>query len=118
MEGCLLYTSGASAYGKSLVNTQELYGSYSDTYIDAPFYTNHDIARSSGYYSGDYSEAQTKLGNAMKDVYKRQPDNRRTYPWGKEDVVLVDFHRDMIRIHKENEALRTGSCLLYTSRCV
>lgn len=29
--------NGASAYGKSLVNTQELYGSYSDTYIDAPF---------------------------------------------------------------------------------
>ena len=37
------------------------------------------------------------------------PDNRRTYPWGKEDIVLVDFHRDMIRIHRENEALRTGS---------
>ena len=37
------------------------------------------------------------------------PDNRRTYPWGHEDVVMIDFHRDMIRIHKENEALRTGS---------
>lgn len=37
------------------------------------------------------------------------PDNRRTYPWGYEDVVMIDFHRDMIRIHKENEALRTGS---------
>lgn len=37
------------------------------------------------------------------------PDNRRTYPWGKEDIVLIDFHRDVIRIHRENEALRTGS---------
>lgn len=37
------------------------------------------------------------------------PDNRRAYPWGKEDIVMVDFHRDMIRIHKENEAFRTGS---------
>ena len=37
------------------------------------------------------------------------PDNRRTYPWGKEDIVLIDFHRDIIRIHKEHEALRTGS---------
>ena len=55
----------ASSYGKSLVNTQELYESYSDTYIDAPFYTNHDMARSAGYYSGDDSEAQTKIGNAM-----------------------------------------------------
>ena len=31
------------------------------------------------------------------------PDNRRTYPWGKEDIVLIDFHRDIIRIHKEHD---------------
>ena len=37
------------------------------------------------------------------------PDNRRTYPWGKEDRELIAFHKEIIRIHKENEALRTGS---------
>lgn len=37
------------------------------------------------------------------------PDNRRTYPWGNEDVELIEFHRDMIRIHKENKALIRGS---------
>ena len=37
------------------------------------------------------------------------PDNRRTYPCGEEDQELLSFHRDMIRIHKENEAFRTGS---------
>lgn len=37
------------------------------------------------------------------------PDNRRTYPWGKEDKELLEFHRQMIRIHKVNPALRTGS---------
>ena len=37
------------------------------------------------------------------------PDNRRTYPWGHEDRELIHFHRDMIRIHRENPALRTGS---------
>ncbi len=37
------------------------------------------------------------------------PDSRRTYPWGSEDRELISFHREMIRIHKENEALRTGS---------
>lgn len=40
------------------------------------------------------------------------PDNRRTYPWGKEDLELVDFHRDLIHIHKSNMALRTGSLML------
>ena len=37
------------------------------------------------------------------------PDNRRTYPWGHEDKELLAFHREMIRIHKEHPALRTGS---------
>ncbi len=37
------------------------------------------------------------------------PDNRRTYPWGKEDFNLIEFHRDMIAIHKRNPVLKTGS---------
>lgn len=37
------------------------------------------------------------------------PDNRRSYPWGREDLELIEFHRDLIRIHKENKALLTGS---------
>ncbi|MBP3544079.1 MAG: alpha-glycosidase, partial [Lachnospiraceae bacterium] len=37
------------------------------------------------------------------------PDNRRTYPWGHEDQELIEFHRDMIRLHKENQALLRGS---------
>ena len=37
------------------------------------------------------------------------PDNRRTYPWGKEDQELLGFHKEMIRIHKEHPVLRTGS---------
>lgn len=37
------------------------------------------------------------------------PDNRRTYPWGHEDQELIEYHRKMIRIHKEHEALLTGS---------
>lgn len=37
------------------------------------------------------------------------PDNRRTYPWGHEDQDLIAFHKEMIRIHKENPVIRTGS---------
>lgn len=37
------------------------------------------------------------------------PDNRRTYPWGNEDHDLINFHKEMIRIHKENPELKTGS---------
>ena len=34
------------------------------------------------------------------------PDSRRTYPWGKEDKELLEFHKEMIRIHKEEKPLR------------
>lgn len=39
------------------------------------------------------------------------PDNRRTYPWGREDHDLIEYHRHMIRIHKDYQALKTGSLI-------
>ena len=37
------------------------------------------------------------------------PDNRRTYPWGRENQELLAFHKDIIRIHKAYDPLKTGS---------
>ncbi|MCD7835411.1 MAG: glycoside hydrolase family 13 protein [Lachnospiraceae bacterium] len=37
------------------------------------------------------------------------PDNRRTYPWGHEDKAMIAFHKDIIRIRRENPELRCGS---------
>ena len=37
------------------------------------------------------------------------PDSRRTYPWGREDQELISFHRDIIRLRRENDELRRGS---------
>lgn len=39
------------------------------------------------------------------------PDNRRTYPWGREDKALIQFHKAIIKIHKENEVFIKGSML-------
>ena len=39
------------------------------------------------------------------------PDNRRTYPWGHEDKELIAFHKEIIRIHKENREMIEGSLL-------
>ena len=43
------------------------------------------------------------------------PDNRRGYPWGREDKELISFHRDMIAIHRNSTALRSGSLRLLKS---
>ncbi|WP_071429243.1 glycoside hydrolase family 13 protein [Angelakisella massiliensis] len=37
------------------------------------------------------------------------PFNRGTYPWGREDVGLVDFFRILGSLHKKSPTLRTGS---------
>jgi len=42
------------------------------------------------------------------------PDNRRTYPWGREDAELIEFHRGMINLRKSFTSLVDGS-LMYLS---
>lgn len=37
------------------------------------------------------------------------PDNRRSYPWGNEDMDLYEVHRTLIQIRKSHEAFKTGS---------
>ena len=57
--------SSAEQYGAVNASLQETFGQYNEDYIDAPFYTNHDMGRSAGYYAGENSEKQTKLAGAM-----------------------------------------------------
>ena len=63
--------SKASTYGKAIVAVQNLIAENSleagDGFIgiDAPFYTNHDMGRSAGYYSGEYAQQKTKMAQAM-----------------------------------------------------
>ena len=55
----------AASYGKSVASLEERFGQYNENYIDAPFYTNHDLGRSAGYFSGDNAEAQLKMSAAL-----------------------------------------------------
>ena len=37
------------------------------------------------------------------------PDNRRTYPWGREDKEMIAFFKSVIDLHKKHQVLKTGS---------
>ncbi len=37
------------------------------------------------------------------------PDSRRTYPWGSEDMELLQFHKEAIRLRKKIKCLKMGS---------
>ena len=62
--GVLKGTYSAGDYASAQASAQELYASYSPYYRNAPFYTNHDMGRSAGYYAGD-DGSRTKLAGAM-----------------------------------------------------
>lgn len=44
------------------------------------------------------------------------PDNRRTYPWGKEDKELIAFHKEMIWMRRNHKVLQTGSLWMLTCK--
>ena len=39
------------------------------------------------------------------------PDNRRSFPWGKEDWNILEFHKYAIGLHKRHKSLRYGSLI-------
>ena len=55
----------AASYAEALEKEEELFASKSSTYVNAPFYTNHDMARSAGYFTGKGSEDKVKLAGAL-----------------------------------------------------
>lgn len=55
-------------------------------------------------------------GDEVGVVGFTDPDNRRTYPWGKENQELLEFHKEAIRVHKSSEALRKGSIEILGTR--
>ena len=54
----------ASDYVNAMLLAEEAYGAVNPNYVDAPFYTNHDMGRSAGYYALDDGPV-TKMAYAL-----------------------------------------------------
>ena len=37
------------------------------------------------------------------------PDNRRSFPWGHEDWEMIEFHKYMVKVHKQYSCFKGGS---------
>ncbi len=55
----------AQDLGGYLSRSEERFAEQGSQYINAPFYSNHDMDRAAGYYSGDYAEEQIKIAGAL-----------------------------------------------------
>ena len=51
-------------FAEAMVQEEELYGSMNPSYVNAPFYTNHDMDRGAEYYLDD-GEAKIKMAEAL-----------------------------------------------------
>lgn len=58
----------ALKFASGLESMQELYSQYNEDYIAAPFYTNHDMARSAGYYVGEDALSMTKFAQGLNII--------------------------------------------------
>lgn len=43
----------------------------------------------------------------------KEPDNRRSYPWGKENKNLIEFYREIARIRNSENGLKKGDINIY-----
>ncbi len=91
--------------------------------------TNHKVGRvgelGSDAASEDINIAAYKLGALIQMTWPgaptlyygdeagvcgfTDPDNRRTYPWGADNRYLVDYHRDLINLHKVAPSFRNSA---------
>ncbi len=55
---------GASTFVERMVEEEKLYQEHNPNFVNAPFYTNHDMARSAGYYPKE-TEARVKFAQAL-----------------------------------------------------
>ena len=55
----------ANTYGGYLTRGDERYAAWNEQFVNAPFYSNHDMDRSAGYYSGEWAQQQVKMAAAL-----------------------------------------------------
>lgn len=58
-------TLSAANYALRLMDSESLFAANNPAYVDAPFYTNHDMARAAGYYTGKGAGDKLKLSAGL-----------------------------------------------------
>ena len=53
------------SYAKAISDAEKELSSVTESYIDAPFFTNHDMARAAGYFVGRGSDKMVKMAGAL-----------------------------------------------------
>ncbi|WP_031314260.1 alpha amylase N-terminal ig-like domain-containing protein [Caldanaerobacter subterraneus] len=105
-------------------STMNLLGSHDTMRILTVFGYNSADANQNSQETKDLAVKRLKLATILQMGYPgmpsiyygdeagqsggKDPDNRRTFPWGREDTDLQEFFKKVVNIRNENQVLKTG----------
>ena len=120
-------SNSAKAFGEAMIQVQEGLAKYSDTAIDAPFFTNHDTARAAGFFVGDpiktkiagglnlmmsgnvfvYYGEELGMSGSGRDENKRAPmywydTHRDGMTFGPRDMEKIEHNFDSLESQRKN----------------
>ena len=104
-------------HSRFLTRTNRRAGRMKDGFDDAGIGIDFGLFRLASMLLFTWPGAPTLFYGDEVGVYGwTEPDCRRTYPWGKEDLELLEYHRYLISNRKNSKALREGNLMLLKSR--
>ena len=103
-------------HSRFLTRTKRRAGRMKDGFDDAGIGIDFGLFRLASMLLFTWPGAPTLFYGDEVGVYGwTEPDCRRTYPWGKEDLELLEYHRYLIANRKNSKALREGNLMLLKS---
>jgi len=98
-------------HSRFLTRTNQIVGRIATAGADmASFNVNRAVLREAALVQMTWPGAPTLYyGDETGVCGWTDPDSRRSYPWGKQDFELIEYHRYLIRLHRRLPALRRGS---------
>ena len=103
-------------HSRFLTRTNRRAGRMKDSFDDAGIGIDFGLFRLASMLLFTWPGAPTLFYGDEVGVYGwTEPDCRRTYPWGKEDLELLEYHRYLISNRKNSKALREGNLMLLKS---
>ena len=114
----------ASDYGAFVVRGEQRFAEQNPAFVNAPFYSNHDMDRSAGYYSGAVAEQQIKMAAALNMTMSgnaflyygdeigmqgmKDPFNRGCMDWSHQNKELLKWYKRLGEIRNGCPALKEG----------
>lgn len=124
----LLYKYGSSYFKKKIMSLKENYPEQ-NFYMGMNLLGNHDTERIFTILNENYNLLKLAIamqmtlpgvpliyyGDEVGQTGRKDPENRKTYPWGKENKTILSMYKQFINIRNNESSLKNGNIYLYNT---